>query len=195
MKKLLFILSLFVFLAGCHPCANNRCQNGGVCIDGTCECPAGYDAEDCSLELVPDSVIIHEIKVLNVSLRRPDGSVWNPYYGNTETLDLAAWILVGYKDNGDAEIYNTAILKDVQEEEVILKGRDFPISIPKTALDKGLLIRLKAESKSEGAYIELGKGWTDDCYPKGEGFPEKWVMNSTQIDTTLKFEFLVSYKH
>jgi hypothetical protein len=32
-----------------EPCENVDCQNGGTCIDGICECPAGFLGDDCSL--------------------------------------------------------------------------------------------------------------------------------------------------
>jgi len=29
------------------PCADTSCQNGGVCMDGTCDCPEGYLGTNC----------------------------------------------------------------------------------------------------------------------------------------------------
>ncbi len=38
------------FLCSCMPdnCRNNNCQNGGVCVAGSCSCLNGYEGEHCS---------------------------------------------------------------------------------------------------------------------------------------------------
>lgn len=52
MKKLfLLFLLLSSSLIGCkEKCADVNCLNGGVCNDGTCTCPIGYDGEFCQDE-------------------------------------------------------------------------------------------------------------------------------------------------
>jgi len=35
------------------PCAQRDCQNGGVCIDGRCDCPDGFTGVNCELSLDP----------------------------------------------------------------------------------------------------------------------------------------------
>src|SRR5579864_9059884 len=30
-----------------NDCGNTSCQNGGVCLQDTCECPTGYTGNDC----------------------------------------------------------------------------------------------------------------------------------------------------
>ena len=61
LKKLnilvLFIgmLGMVTFMTSCEeedPCETVTCENGGTCIDGTCDCPDGYEGDDCSLEWV-----------------------------------------------------------------------------------------------------------------------------------------------
>jgi len=32
------------------PCKDVTCLNGGTCVDGTCNCAAGYEGTDCSTE-------------------------------------------------------------------------------------------------------------------------------------------------
>lgn len=48
---LLFVSIIFlgVVYSGCVKtgCADNFCQNGGLCVDGSCACPAGYEGIHC----------------------------------------------------------------------------------------------------------------------------------------------------
>lgn len=48
-------LCLALLCGGCgeDPCANLTCQNGGVCLDGTCDCPEGFTGVNCELSLDP----------------------------------------------------------------------------------------------------------------------------------------------
>ena len=50
------ILGAFAFamvlFAGCDdPCKDVTCLNGGTCLEGTCECPTGYEGTDCGTEI------------------------------------------------------------------------------------------------------------------------------------------------
>ena len=35
------------------PCENRLCENGGVCVDGSCECPSGFIGPNCNIALDP----------------------------------------------------------------------------------------------------------------------------------------------
>jgi len=41
-----------IFFNSCNddPCKDVTCLNGGTCVDGTCNCAAGYEGTDCSTE-------------------------------------------------------------------------------------------------------------------------------------------------
>jgi hypothetical protein len=54
---------LLLFLAGlftaCYPdylCEGIRCYNGGICLDGACECPFGWGGDSCTIVL--DSCVL-----------------------------------------------------------------------------------------------------------------------------------------
>lgn len=51
----LLVLCLLFIVASCNedtnPCQDVQCQNGGVCQDGTCQCPPGWGGLDCSLSI------------------------------------------------------------------------------------------------------------------------------------------------
>ena len=57
MKKIvglvLFISILGWMGCGADPCASRDCQNGGICIDGRCDCPEGFVGGDCELSVDP----------------------------------------------------------------------------------------------------------------------------------------------
>lgn len=53
---IVFALGLF---AACNPeyvCENVRCFNGGICLDGTCECAFGWGGDTCTIVL--DSCVL-----------------------------------------------------------------------------------------------------------------------------------------
>jgi hypothetical protein len=59
MRPLLYWLPLILMAwsvsSGCvdDRCATRSCENGGVCIDGFCDCPPGFTGTNCELSLDP----------------------------------------------------------------------------------------------------------------------------------------------
>jgi len=60
MKRLVFsIFCLTLLLASCKDeCKDVICFNGGVCVDGTCACPPGFEGADCGLVIDPCSGVV-----------------------------------------------------------------------------------------------------------------------------------------
>lgn len=46
-----FAVSSMILLSSCEqdPCMELDCKNGGVCSDGYCECPVGYEGAECEI--------------------------------------------------------------------------------------------------------------------------------------------------
>lgn len=56
-QSLLSLAVVFAGTMGCSaPCDEVDCENGGICVDGLCACPEGWQGETCS-EPVQDSSI------------------------------------------------------------------------------------------------------------------------------------------
>ncbi|UTW64500.1 hypothetical protein KFE98_10290 [bacterium SCSIO 12741] len=91
--KFLFVASLFSLAIISQSCKKDKCEevscsNGGVCVDGTCECPSGFSGENCQTE---DKCITSGVSCqnggtcVNGACDCPDGFTGT----NCETLDLS----------------------------------------------------------------------------------------------------------
>lgn len=48
MRFPLFLALSILLIIGCrNPCKDLNCQNGGECVDGTCDCPDGFYGSQC----------------------------------------------------------------------------------------------------------------------------------------------------
>ena len=50
MKKLSYLLFLFLLVSACDKCKDVTCVNG-TCVDGTCECFAGFTGSSCEIDM------------------------------------------------------------------------------------------------------------------------------------------------
>ncbi len=73
------------------PCADVVCLNGGNCVNGVCDCPPGYDGDDCSNKLTPSKVSIERITITRFPAKRSNGSDWD----NTSTGLPDLWMVIG----------------------------------------------------------------------------------------------------
>ncbi len=83
MKTIHFFLVMasFMFLASLpscskDPCEDSMCMNGGVCIDGTCDCPTGFTGPSCNERAVPDKIRMSSV-VIDRFPGMKDGQEWD----------------------------------------------------------------------------------------------------------------------
>lgn len=44
----MLLISITIFQS-CKPCNSVCCQNGGTCVHGKCQCPSGYEGNNCHI--------------------------------------------------------------------------------------------------------------------------------------------------
>lgn len=76
------ILALGLAFSGCQkeptdPCDNITCLNGGSCVNGTCECPTGYEGADCRLLKTPSSMTIESVVLTDYPTTTSTGASWD----------------------------------------------------------------------------------------------------------------------
>lgn len=56
MRKLIVPLILIIGWVGCQkdPCKDINCQNGGICFEGSCLCPDGFNGPNCETSTIAD---------------------------------------------------------------------------------------------------------------------------------------------
>ena len=72
------LMSLLFVACSDDPCETQMCHNGGVCIDGLCDCPERFTGPDCSEQVTPDVMRITSVKLLRFPGFRPnDDKMWD----------------------------------------------------------------------------------------------------------------------
>lgn len=80
MKNFLSILFLSICLITCKeddPCDGVVCQNGGTCINGSCQCSERYEGADCSKQATPDKIRINAISITKFPATDTGGASWD----------------------------------------------------------------------------------------------------------------------
>ena len=63
--SLALLTSCFFFFTSCSEsnCDDTMCMNGGVCLEGTCDCPDNFTGPNCDEQVTPDKVRFRTIQV------------------------------------------------------------------------------------------------------------------------------------
>ena len=75
---ILFSTYFVLILTSCDSdtCENSLCLNGGVCMEGSCDCPDKFTGPDCSEQKTPDKIEIRSIQVTNFPGSN-EGTAWD----------------------------------------------------------------------------------------------------------------------
>jgi hypothetical protein len=78
-------------------CYNVSCQNGGICINGTCDCPPGYTGTNCENRQTPISMTINKMELTTYPMANDFGNIWDG--GSNSGPDVVLTINSGTSSN------------------------------------------------------------------------------------------------
>lgn len=130
---LMLILPAIMFFAGCiqDECTTVKCWNNGVCVNGTCACPYGYEGDFCEdrwyekftgawqvNESDRAGILQQQYTIANVTFRNTDSFMVTGFRNNNDTIVCVRkafetlTMLAKKFPNGDSLISGEAILQD-----------------------------------------------------------------------------------
>lgn len=189
MKSLLYVLLPLLFLAltfnACQkdpaltdPCYNITCYNDGVCANGLCNCPDGYDGSDCSIELTPVSMTITGIEVTNYPTTQSSGAGWDPSSGADPFLVFHPGTGTTYTANDFISGYKT----DVTGQDLAY-STGLPITV--NSLNSNWSLDMWDYDALVGDPDDLMTGVFFSPIDKAYGFPSSFDLNTTGFSATL----------
>ncbi|MCB0601736.1 MAG: calcium-binding EGF-like domain-containing protein [Saprospiraceae bacterium] len=85
----LLIFSFILLAQSCKkadPCEGVTCQNDGVCVDGSCQCPTGWEGEFCQTRTLPSAIKITSLSVTKFPETMTNGAAWDADGSGPELL-------------------------------------------------------------------------------------------------------------
>ena len=181
MKNLISLFCLFSILlfTDCakeeDPCADITCQNGGTCINGTCDCPDMYEGPDCSDQKSPQLIKVTKITVTDFP-PLDNGASWDAFDGPDMYVEFTyngqVVHTTGYYEDADSQIDyeytpTTNLHLFVPEDQYNIDIYDYDDGI--TAPDW------------------MG-GYTFTPYSDNNGFPTKITLEEAGANTSFELE-------
>jgi hypothetical protein len=164
-----------LILSGCQKdsCTTRGCENGGVCINGTCDCPEGYAGNDCSVVLTPTEIIVHKI-IVNSYPMTNNGSGWDgPGAGGPDPY------FVFYPQNYSSSTFISATINNVTGGPL-----EYRVGFPYTIYSPNdpWVFTLVDEDFSSNDVMVTGVFTPNDG---SSGFPEILQVRSNAINLSL----------
>lgn len=179
--------------SGCKedPCTNIICKNGGVCINGDCDCPAGYEGPDCGTEKLPENIRIAEITYTKMPLTRDDGNTWDISVGE-QNPDLKAII---YRDaDPDPSTENWVAIWDSEADLGLVENHSptqqqvFNPTVPVLLSNPLNHYRVSLYDWDNDGDKLMG-GITLNPYTAGEGFPAQLIFENADVRFVLNLTY------
>lgn len=155
----LYAFTLLLLCAqGCVPenCTSVKCENKGVCVNGTCACPYGYEGQFCEqrwYEKFTGNWAAKETNKAGTILQQYD--ITNVTYRNTDSF-----LVAGFRNNGDTVV---CILKAFEKFSMLSKkfpDGDSIISGEGTLLEAGTKVTGLYSLYKDSATINVNFIWT-----------------------------------
>lgn len=81
MKKITFLIMLMLAGFSCtkekDPCEGKVCENGGTCVDGTCQCKGLWKGEKCTEQITPLLLSVGSIHITKMPATDSGGAGWD----------------------------------------------------------------------------------------------------------------------
>lgn len=173
------IVALIALLTACG-CNKSKtcdfpCQNGAVCVDGTCLCKTGYEGPYCQYQKLPKNILIEQIEILRIPPLDPNGYTWD--IGSNPDF------FVEVLNENDNLIYRSPVINNLA-------------GLP--SWPAAILINSPAQKYKFNLYdddatsVEWMGGVQGLIYYASNGFPEKIDLDCTGCP--VQFRLKVSYK-
>ncbi|HYV92407.1 MAG TPA: calcium-binding EGF-like domain-containing protein [Chitinophagales bacterium] len=99
----IFILFLSMLFSCKDKCKDIECQNNGKCIDGTCDCPAGYSGPNCEF-----NVSANFLGTYNVTETCPDLIHYTVNIG-VDSFNVSQVKIAGFFNNSFNNLVNATV--------------------------------------------------------------------------------------
>ncbi len=167
----IFLFSAVLLIAFSPSCSKDKdcegtCLNGGVCEDGNCNCPDGYEGPNCAEQETPLKMFIHSVRVTRFPAL-DGGTNWDLLDGPDIFFQLFA---------GSTLIYEQPnFIEDADPSVDLILTVTTPIEITNTTGEHGIQL------------LDYDDGITDDDFMGGILFTP-YFSNTNGFPTTLNLD-------